>query len=238
MKQYKIIITFLISLFVFSTYISAQYENSNFGIAFNYSYTTSSKLFLFPNAQDPILRNQNIEMDGVNSYGVDIRYRISEPLIVGLSAEYLKNTKNHGEFSVGGFIIPIDDGFELIPVELTLYYVVPFSTEKFKFYMGGGAGIYFGRHIRNFSDVSVSDIGSETAYGIQVATGMDYIANEFISLRAEMRFRDPEFDMKSKYSKQIFEYQGRSLLLSRETFQTKANVDGVTFLIGVVFRLL
>ncbi|KAB2845585.1 MAG: outer membrane beta-barrel protein, partial [Melioribacteraceae bacterium] len=187
MKQYKIIITFLISLFVFSTYISAQYENSNFGIAFNYSYTTSSKLFLFPNAQDPILRNQNIEMDGVNSYGVDIRYRISEPLIVGLSAEYLKNTKNHGEFSVGGFIIPIDDGFELIPVELTLYYVVPFSTEKFKFYMGGGAGIYFGRHIRNFSDVSVSDIGSETAYGIQVATGMDYIANEFISLRAEMR---------------------------------------------------
>lgn len=238
MKQYKNIITILIYLFLLSANISAQYENSNFGIAFNYSYTTSSKLFLFPNAQDPILRNQNIEMDGVNSYGVDIRYRISEPLIVGISAEYLKNTKNHGEFSVGGFIIPIDDGFELIPLELTLYYVVPFSTEKFKFYMGGGAGIYFGRHVRNFSDVSVTDIGSETTYGIQVATGMDFIANEFISLRAEMRFRDPEFDMKSKYSKQIFEYQGRSLLLSRETFQTKANVDGVTFLVGIVFRLL
>ena len=232
----KIII--LIVFFMMCGNISAQYENSNFGIALNYSITTSSRLYLFPNAQDPILRNQNIEMDGAKSYGIDIRYKISEPLIIGLSAEYLKNTKNHGEFSVGGFLINVDDGFELIPVELTLYYLVPFSTEKFKFYMGGGAGLYFGRHIRNFSDVSVSDIGSDAAYGIQVATGMDYIANEFISLRAEMRFRDPEFDMKSKYSKQIFEHQGRSLLLARETFETKANVDGITFLVGIVFRLL
>lgn len=227
-----------LAFIMFSNNIIAQYEGSNLGIALNYSFTTSSKLYLFPNAQDPILRNQNVEMDGINSYGIDIRYRISEPLIIGLSTEYLKNTKNHGEFSVGGFVIDIDDGFELIPVELTLYYLVPFSTEKFKFYMGGGAGLYFGKHIRNFSDVSVSDIGSETTYGIQVTTGMDYLANEFISLRAEMRFRDPEFDMKSKYSKQIFEHQGRSLLLSRETFETKANVDGITFLIGIVFRIL
>lgn len=238
MKPFIKIIIILVSFFILSKTTFAQYENSNLGIAVNYSYTTSSKLYLSPNAQDPILRNQNVEMGGAKSYGIDIRYRISEPLIIGLSAEYLKNTKNHDEFSVGGFVIDIDDGFELIPVELTLYYLVPFSTEKFKFYMGAGAGLYFGKHIRNFSDVSVSDIGSETTYGIQVATGMDYVANEFISLRVEMRFRDPELDMKSKYSKQIFEYRGRSLLLSRETFETKSNVDGMTFLVGIVFRLL
>lgn len=237
MNKNNLHILFLLFIIGLNGNISAQYDNSNIGISFNYSYTTTSKLYLYPNAQDAILRNQFIEMDGARSYGIDIRYKISEPLIIGISTEYLRKTSNHGEFSVGGFIIEVDDGFELIPVELTLYYHIPFSTENFKFYMGGGAGIYFGRQVRNFSDVSVTDNGSQTAYGIQVCTGMDYIANEFISLRAELRFRDPEFDMKSKYSKQVFDYEGRSLLLSRESFETKANVDGMTFLIGVVFRL-
>lgn len=237
MKIIRVNIAVIILILLFGINSFAQYENSNIGIALNYSFITSSKLYLSPNAQDPILRNQFIEMDGARSYGIDIRLKISEPLIIGLSSEYLKNTTNHREFSVGGFLIDVDDGFELIPIELTLYYHIPFSTEKFKFYMGGGVGFYIGRHIRNFSDVSVSDNGSETAYGIQVCTGMDYIANDYISLRAELRFRDPEFDMKNKYSKQVFEHQGRTLLLTRETFETKANVDGITFSAGIVFRL-
>ena len=216
----------------------AQYGDSRFGISASYNISTSSKLFLFPNAKDEILRNQNIDLEGAKSYAIELRYRLTDPLIIGLSVEYLKNTINRTDFTVGGFRIFTEDGFELIPVELNLYYHLPFSTELFKFYMGGGVGLYTGKQIRKFVDVDVSDNGSETAYGIQVSLGMDYIANKYFSIRGEMKFRDPEFDLKSKYNKRVFNFQGRDLLLSRETFETKGNLDGITFSIGVVFRIL
>ena len=236
MKLIKIYIIALFIILLAGRNVFAQYENPNFSVSFNYSYTTSSKLYLFPNAQDLILRNQFVEMDGARSFGIDLRYKISEPLLIGISSEILKNTTSHREFSVGGFIIDVEDGFELIPIELSLYYRIPFSSEKFNFYMGGGVGFYIGRQVRNFSDVSVTDVGNEIFYGIQVSTGMDYVVNSFISIRTELRFRDPEFDMKSKYSKQVFDFNGRTLLLSKETFETKANVDGITFMIGIVLR--
>ena len=238
MKNIKIHIITCILILLIGSPLFAQYENSNIAVSLNYSFITSSKIYLSPNAQDPILRNQYAEMSGSKSYGIDIRFKISDPLIIGISSEYFKSPDNHTPLPVGGFLIDAIDNFTLIPVELTLYYHIPFSTEKFKFYMGGGAGLYFGRQSRTFSDVTTSDNGSESAYGIHVCTGMEYIANEYISLRAEMKFRDPEFNMKNKYSKQVFEYKGRPLLLPRESFETKANVDGIMFTVGLVFRLL
>ena len=68
--------------------------------------------------------------------------------------------------------------------------------------MGGGIGYYWGEHIRELYNVSATNDGRDVAYGIQVSIGMDYLITEFLSARFDMRFRDPEIEMTSRYSSQ------------------------------------
>jgi hypothetical protein len=102
--------------------------------------------------------------------------------------------------------------------------------------MGGGAGYYIGSHIRKFGDADVSNAERKTAYGIHVSISMDYLIKDFISVRSEMKFRDPQFTVKSKYNKKEVNYDGYVIRLAQETFDSKINLDGVTFILGLVFH--
>jgi hypothetical protein len=154
-------------------------------------------------------------------------------MIIGIGTELLRKTYAHSNFILGENRIDINEGYNLIPVELNLYYILPFSTERFKFFMGGGGGFYFGNHIREFGDVEFVNESEKIGYGINVSVGMDYIVNELISVRGQMRFRDPEIILKSKYSNSTVNYRGNSYLISDNIFTTKVNIDGVTFTIGL-----
>jgi len=132
--------------------------------------------------------------------------------------------------------ITVEDGFKLIPVELSLYYMLPFSTELFKFLIGGGAGYYLGEQVRKFADVEVKNISRKTAYGIHVIISMDYFVFENVSLRTEMKFRDPQFIVKSEYTKNETIYNGREINLPQSSFDSKINLDGVTFILGAAFH--
>ncbi|MEW6196336.1 MAG: hypothetical protein AB1521_14390 [Bacteroidota bacterium] len=226
----------LIVTFAFASDIFPQYNGKDFSVSVNYNYTTTSKLFLQPNTPDPLLRNIHEDLDAIYSYSVEARYKISESMIVGLSAEYIKKTFTNTNFSLGANRVKVNDGYKVIPVEVSLFYLLPFSTEYFKFFMGGGGGVYFGSHIRDLGDVHAEDEGSEVGYGIHVAVGMDYMVNQYLSIRGQMRFRDPEIDLKSKYSNSIVNYEGSAYLLSSRTFPSKVNVDGMTFTIGAAFN--
>ncbi|MGD8780398.1 MAG: OmpW family outer membrane protein [Ignavibacteria bacterium] len=232
----KISLTILILSLAAAAKISAQYDDNDFSISINYNYTTTSKLFLNPKSEDEFTSNQSLDYDDVKSVSAEIRYRINESLTLGLSVEKYKIKHIRQDYSVTGYLMNVEDGFKIYPVQLTAYYILPFSTELFKFYMGGGVGIYFGEHIRNFSDVSVTDAGSSTELGIHIKTGLDYMVEDFLSIRGEMNFRDPEVDLTSKYNKSVFEYQNRTYLLSGNSFDTKVNIDGVSFTIGAAFH--
>lgn len=60
--------------------------------------------------------------------------------------EYMMHTasgKNLTVYSQDKTItINVEDGLVLVPVELSVYYLPPFSTEDWKFLMGGGAAYY------------------------------------------------------------------------------------------------
>jgi hypothetical protein len=218
---------------------SAQYADKNFGITFFGSYTTSAKLFLYPYSSDDILRNTSFPIEDIFNGGFDFRYRFSSRMIAGLSVEYIRGIatgRNLTVLSSGGTMtIEVEDGFSVAPVELNLYYLLPFSTETFKFMMGGGAGIYFGNHLRNFSDVSVTNSNRKFSYGIQVSVEMDYLISEFLAVRTGMKFRDPQFTLESKYNKRQADYQGIIITIPNEKFDSKVNIDGVTFSLGLVY---
>jgi hypothetical protein len=150
--------------------------------------------------------------------------------------------KNDSRFVVGGpsgsILVAIKDGFEVYPLELSAYYIMPFSTESFYFYIGGGLGLYYGSHIRQFGDANVTTIRQNIGYGIHVRTGMDYMVTDFFSIRGELKFRDPQFDMQSKYNKTEIIINGRLYELSNDVFESKVNINGITFGLGVVVHFL
>ncbi|NMB82900.1 MAG: hypothetical protein GYA14_13895 [Ignavibacteria bacterium] len=227
----------LLLLFILCKANFPQYNGSDFNFAISYNYTTTSKLYLQPNSSDPVLRSEYENLDGIYNLSFEFRYKIFESMIIGLGTEFIQKSYTNRNYFIQGDRVEIKEGYNLIPVELTLYYLLPFSTEKFKFFMGGGGGLYFGKQIREFGNVNFNSAELTTGYGINVSVGMDYLVNEFISVRGQMRFRDPELIMKSKYSGSNTIYNGKSYLLSDNTFTTKVNIDGVTFTIGLSLSL-
>lgn len=228
----KLFILFLI----ITSSLFAQYNGKRLYFSVNYIYTTSSKLFLQPNSSDPVIRGTHDNLEDIWSYSGEIGYRLFEDITLGLSGEYLKKTFTNDNMNLGGISASMKDGFEVIPVELSIYYTLPFSTESFKFFMGGGGGLYFGNHIRQLGDVSVSTESRKIGYGIQVAVGMDYLFYKNFAVRGQMRFRDPEFEMKNSYSSKTIHYEGRTFILSSQTFSSKVNVDGISFAVGILFQ--
>ena len=228
-----------IAIIIISTNAFAQF-NKTFGVSVNAVYNTSASIYLSPNSSDVILRNNSFLIENIFNPAVDFRYKMSESIVVGFNTEYMTSTSIGPNLTVflGNSTVTIDveDGFRLIPLELSAYYLLPFSTERFKFLMGGGMGFYIGSHIRKFGDVEVSNAERKTAYGIHVSISMDYLIKDFISVRSEMKFRDPQFTVKSKYSKKEVNYNGNVIRLAQDSFDSKINVDGVTFILGLAFH--
>ncbi len=217
-----------------------QYNRNKFSFSVNGVYTTTAKIYLLPNSSDPVLRNKFTEIDNIFNPSLDLRYLLTDEIIVGLSTEYMTKTTGLDKITVfannSTVSIPVQDGFKLIPVELTIYYLLPFSTEHFKFLMGGGGGYYFGSQIRKAGDVESSTLSRDFAYGIHVVVSMDYLVLPFLSVRAEMKFRDPEFKLTNVYSKNPGTYNGMIITLPQNQFDSRINVDGITFILGTVFH--
>lgn len=229
----------LIVILSFNFIAYAQF-NGTYGVSVNAVYNTSANIYLSPNSSDIFLRNNSFLIENFFNPSIDFRYRLSESIIVGFNTEYMVTSSTGPNLTVflGNSTVTIDveDGFRLFPLELSAYYLLPFSTEHFKFLMGGGLGYYIGSHIRKFGDVEVSNVERKAAYGIHVSLSMDYLIRDFVSVRGEMKFRDPQFAVKSKYSKQEVNYNGSLIRLAQDSFDSKINVDGVTFILGFAFH--
>jgi len=232
----KYLIIFILFL---SASASAQYSDKNFGIGLNFVYTTNARIYLTPNSSNPVERNSYFGLTDIFNPGINIRYKLVENVMLDLSLEYMQNTATGNNEKVitntGLRYIKVEDGFRLIPIELSVYYLIPFSTEKFKFLMGGGVGYYYGSMIRKFGNAEVSSVERNSAYGIQVAVDVNYLLLENIAFKLEMKFRDPQFTVRSRYNERQYNYNGTKVTVTRQEFDSKIDINGVAFVLGAVF---
>lgn len=219
----------------------AQFSPNDFGIAANLVYTTSADIFLNPNSSNPEVRNKSFTLEDIWNPALDVRYRFTKEFILGFNVEYMKKTELAPNLTafIGNqvFIFEVEDGFTLIPIEVTAHYYFPFSTEDFKFTMGGGLGYYIGEFKRKFQDVELEVTNRNFAIGLHVSASMDYMIFDNLSTRLEMKFRNPQTTVSSKYSKTEVFYQGNVILLPEDAFETKIDIDGLTFSLGLVFHI-
>lgn len=230
------LLTFCLSLLI-ETF--AQFNDKSFSLNASAVYTTTAEIFLNPNSSDIILRNESFELTDMLSPSFDFRYQLTKEVLIGVSTEYLKTSQKGSFLTVfaGSQIVnlEVEDGFEFIPIELSIYHLMPFSTELFKFTMGGGIGYYFAKQTRKFGNTDISNIETEPAFGIQVSAGLEYLLRSYLSLRFQMKFRAPEIKVKSKYNSSTVNYKGNTIEILQDTFDSKISVNGAMFSVGLSY---
>jgi outer membrane protein W len=218
----------------------AQTIENKFSLFAGIDYTTSAQIFLNPTSSDLFIRNKSFELSDLFSPTIDLRYQINEDLIVGFSAEYIvRSEKAFNQTIVEGSQIiqlEVEDGVIFIPTELSVHYLMPYSTEQFKFTMGAGIGYYFGAHTRILGNTEIENVERNKSFGLLVCIGMEYMILEQLGARFDMKFRDPEIKISSMYKDSTAFYNGRELRITQSTFDTKINLNGISFLFGLTFH--
>lgn len=221
-----------------STSVLAQVNR--FSITLSGNYTTSAKVYLYPNASDPGIRNSSFIIEDIFNAGAEVKYSLTSDLLLGFNVEYISKTQKENNLTVisngNTETIPVDDGFEVIPFELSLYYKLAFSTTMFRFYMFGGSGFYYGNHIRKFGDASISNIKRKFAYGIHVGILTEYLLLSNLSINGGMKFRDPQFTVTNRYNNKEVNFEGRTVFIPQDEFDSKINIEGILFFLSVSYH--
>jgi hypothetical protein len=215
-------------------------RTTKYSIALKGTYTSTSKLYPTPDATQEDLQSLSIEYNDLFGFGVEVRRQLGgESIEVGVGIEFLKTTKaglGTGPAGTPSVQLPIVDGYRFVPLELTGYFIIPFSTETVKLFMGGGAGFYYGDRIYQVVNRTAQTVESRVAFGIHVLAGADYFIDRFLSLRGEMKFRDPQFDIASKFTNTQVEYNGHTYRLTQQPFTSRVNLDGLVLQVGIVLN--
>ncbi len=199
--------------------------------------TTSSQIFPSVDATDPVTRAQSYEVSSTIGYGGEVRYHFpSGNAAIGLSIDFLKATLDRPFVTSQFAPIPVSDGYTVVPVELTGYFIIPFSGKVFGVYMGAGGGVYFGQRTLSIGNVSAPSYSNPPGGGIHVLGGVSYSPLPYLSVLGEMKFRDVQFKATNKFAGPTIEYEGRRIAVTQLN-DAHIYTDGVIFQIGVSLSL-
>lgn len=232
------------SLLIFILIVYSQCvfgQKNDFIISVFSNYTTDAKIYLAPYASDPFIRNDAVGVGSFSNFSFLVGYYIDNDIVIALGLDYIKVLNNKGYLTVIQNFetksVPMKDGFQMYPLEASLIYILPFSTNHFKFSMYGGGGIYFGNHLREVGQTSVTNVGQKLNFGVHVGTDMSYYLVKNVALVGGMKFRDPQVTVKSKYNQREIIINGQQAFIAQESFDSKINIDGLTFYTGIKIHL-
>lgn len=239
MIYFRNIIVLLLLVISFSDFFP-QTKREGFSILGGLGLISSSKIYPNPNSSNLIERNKSFEIENIISPFLEIKYSFNEEVSIGISSEYASKMKkgNYVAALAGSQLVELEseDGFNFIPIELSIYQTLPFSTTNFKFNIGGGLGYYFANMKRNFGDTKISTVESSQVFGIQVSASIEYKIFDYLGLQLLTKYRAPEIKVTSRYDKNVINYKGKTITLIQDTFDSKISVNGVVLLLGLNYN--
>lgn len=217
-------------------------EGRKFSVSVYGTYVSSAELLDNIESPIPFLRDASVELVGGYGYGAELTY---DPQIYDLgitayiSSEYLKVTDDGLVMRFTNDSHSVEIGFteeySLIPVEAGLKWNLPVSTNSFKIYIGGGAGIYFGNRKRSFGTLSSSTLSTSPGFSLNVLSGMQYYIGRNLSLNFEFKFREGSFDTRDSFGQNSITIDGQNYELDNPAV-SRIIVDGVRLSLGVRYN--
>jgi hypothetical protein len=199
--------------------------------------TTSSQLFLNPDAADIIAQTQSLALTDFFGIGAEVKYRLPETNIaLGISADYIRARATSSILAFPRRSIPTEDGYTVIPVEFTGYFIIPFSGETFGVYMGGGGGFYFGYRRYRLGDTEAPVVSKKPGFGIHVLGGVSVRFWGPLEADFEMKFRDLQFESENAFPSSPVRYNGTVINVSTKPFKSRTQTDGIVFQLALAFN--
>lgn len=220
---------------------SLHASEKNLSLILRGTYTTSSRIFVSPDASTEEQRAQFFQLDGITGGGIELRYRWpGEQFFFTLSADFLSQSQERNQFLSfsPSRRLPVTEGLTLVPVELGMHTYIPIGSESIRLSMGGGIGLYIGERIFRVAGVEAAMQNNPVRFGIHVASGVEYRVFSSVWLCGEMKFRDPEFRAVSRFMQERTEFEGTAITFPQNEFSSRVNVNGIAFSFGVVVELL
>ncbi|MFN0156592.1 MAG: hypothetical protein ACKVRP_00805 [Bacteroidota bacterium] len=231
----SLVIAFVLAAFTLNA--SASGQERLFSLSVKGSLTTGSQLFPRANSSNSVDRASFFPLEDILGFGAEVRYHFPQTnLAVGMSVDYIRATADQ-RITRGSTAIPVEDGYRVIPLEITGYFYIPVAGPTFGVFMGGGAGVYFGRRIYRIAGVDSVPIDQGHGYGIHVLGGVVYRLTEYLALDAEMKFRDVQFEATNAFAVSDIPYGGTIVSVTREPQYARIHTDGVVFQFGVSYSL-
>jgi len=216
---------------------SLSSQENRYSVSIVGSFNTSSKLFRALHDANESMRNQFLPIDNIFGGGVEIRRNFEDSRIqVGLNIEYLAKTEQLTRTTSQEIRIPVKDGFRALLIELSAYFKIPIGLENLFFYMGGGAGLYFGDRQYEESGVKSKIVELKPAVGIQILCEAEYLLSNRISFRSELKFRDVHFESTNKFFQNTALYNNTYVRLPSEEMHSRINIEGMTLNLGMAFH--
>lgn len=215
------------------------YAKENISAAAKGSYTTSTRFLYNVDRNDIFIDDKYFSYNF--GFGLDVRMlAYSDDILIGVNIEKIKTLDQTTKlvFANGlSYSIPVSEGFVVYSLELAGYFLIPFSSEDARVYLGGGIGWYFGERIYSIASAQAATLNSPSGFGIHVLTGADVRITSKIAVRGELKFRDPQFDSVNRFEESSTTYNGLKIHLDPSSTKTRVNLNGITYGLGLVFLL-
>jgi opacity protein-like surface antigen len=210
-------------------------EEGTYSFLVKGNITTGSRLFLNPGAADPVSRSESRLFEDFFGLGVEAKYQIpGSSIAIGLSTDRIKSSQS-SPITASRKTVPGEDGFVVIPVELTGYFHIPVTDGPFSVFMGGGVGAYFGKRTLSIAGVDAPSGDGKPGYGIHVLGGVSYRFTSLLTVVAEMKFRDAQFEAENTFPVSRIPYRDVVVTVSQDPMTSSVHTDGMVLQLGVAF---
>lgn len=220
----------------------AYNESGKFSVQIFGTYVSSAELQNDINSPIEFLRDASVELSGGYGGGGEISFNpgfSNLGISFYFSSEYLKVNDNELLMRLvqdsNNVNIRIAEEYTLIPLEAGLKWRLPVSTERFKIFIGGGAGVYFGDRTRTIGGLQSHTVTKKPGFSMNVLAGLEYFVSGNFSVDFEFKFREASFDNESRFDSDFVYANGYSFRVDNPIY-SRFIVDGTRLSAGLKYH--
>ena len=211
----------------------ARAQDSSHSVVARFNLSSEARIYINPLSPDPVERDLSNNFGSFYSFAFAYTFDFTNQTHIQIGIEFIPEQTLQDRSSG----VLTTDGFEVQCAELAGLFSLPFGSNIFQLYVGGGLGVYHGVRKYSVAGIPSTSVQSLAAAGIITLVGAQFKLTSHLGLQAEMRFRDPQMTVKNAFDRESVLIDGNEYHLGTQPFTSKINLNGNVYSIGVLYSL-